>query len=166
MKYIFYTGAVLQYCQYLLHLASHNFLFRHKPGGLNLYVLVVLFLRKLIVSYMLKAKAVPLHATKTLGGEEVQLLLILDLGTRWGWVASVMPRPRFILGERTPGTHWTGGWVDPRAGLAQRLEEKSFHLCWGSNLNSPVVQPLARHYTDWATRITVSYMYLRICNEV
>jgi hypothetical protein len=20
-------------------------------------------------------------------------------------------------GERTPGTHWTGGWVGPRAGL-------------------------------------------------
>jgi hypothetical protein len=30
------------------------------------------------------AKAVPLHATKALGGEEVQLLLILDLGTTWG----------------------------------------------------------------------------------
>jgi hypothetical protein len=28
-----------------------------------------------------KAKAVPLHAMKALGGEEVQLLLILDLGT-------------------------------------------------------------------------------------
>jgi hypothetical protein len=30
-----------------------------------------------------KAKAVPLHAMQALGGEEVQLLLILDLGTRW-----------------------------------------------------------------------------------
>jgi hypothetical protein len=28
------------------------------------------------------AKALPLHAMKALGGEEVQLLLILDLGTR------------------------------------------------------------------------------------
>jgi hypothetical protein len=27
-------------------------------------------------------KAVPLHAMKELGGEEVQLLFILDLGTR------------------------------------------------------------------------------------
>jgi hypothetical protein len=31
----------------------------------------------------IKAKAVPLHTT-TVGGEEVQLLLIHDLGTRWG----------------------------------------------------------------------------------
>jgi hypothetical protein len=24
---------------------------------------------------------------------------------------------RFTPGERSPGTHWIGGWVDPRAGL-------------------------------------------------
>jgi hypothetical protein len=31
------------------------------------------------------------------------------------WSAS---RPcRFTPGEGTPGTHWIGGWVDPRAGL-------------------------------------------------
>jgi hypothetical protein len=30
-----------------------------------------------------KAKAVPLHAMKALGGRGVQILLILDLGTRW-----------------------------------------------------------------------------------
>jgi hypothetical protein len=29
-------------------------------------------------------EAVLLHAMEALGGEEVQLLLILDLGTRWG----------------------------------------------------------------------------------
>jgi hypothetical protein len=31
-----------------------------------------------------KAKVVPLHGTKALVGEEEYLLLILDLGTRWG----------------------------------------------------------------------------------
>jgi hypothetical protein len=25
--------------------------------------------------------------------------------------------PRFILGKGPPGTHWTGGWQGPRAGL-------------------------------------------------
>jgi hypothetical protein len=40
---------------------------------------------------------------------------ILDLGIRRRWSAS---RPiRFIPGERAPGTHWIGGWVDPKAGL-------------------------------------------------
>jgi hypothetical protein len=36
------------------------------------------------LSRRIKAKAVPLHATQGLGGEEVKLLLILHLGTRWG----------------------------------------------------------------------------------
>jgi hypothetical protein len=54
---------------------------------------------------------------RRLGVEEVQLLLILDLGTKWGWVVSVTLRPRFIPEERTPATHCTGGWVNPRAGL-------------------------------------------------
>jgi hypothetical protein len=31
-----------------------------------------------------RQKKVPLHAMKALGGEEVWLLLILTLGTRWG----------------------------------------------------------------------------------
>jgi len=34
-----------------------------------------------------------------LGGEEIYLLLILDLGSRWGWVVSVTPRPRFAPGK-------------------------------------------------------------------
>jgi hypothetical protein len=40
-----------------------------------------------------------------------------SFSTRWGWVVSVTPRPRFSPGERTPGTHRTGGWVGPTAGL-------------------------------------------------
>jgi hypothetical protein len=35
-----------------------------------------------------------------------------------------MPRPRFTPGERTPGTHRTGGWVGPRAGLAKEARRK------------------------------------------
>jgi hypothetical protein len=43
------------------------------------------------------------------------LLLIHDLGTRWGLVVSVTPWPRFTPGERTLSTHCTGGWVGLRA---------------------------------------------------
>jgi hypothetical protein len=55
--------------------------------------------------YILKAKAVPLHAMKALGGR--------------GAIAPTHThtRPRFSRGERTPGTHCTGGWVGLRAGL-------------------------------------------------
>jgi hypothetical protein len=34
-------------------------------------------------------------------------------GSEW----SVSRPDRFTLGERAPGTHWTGGWVDPRVSL-------------------------------------------------
>jgi hypothetical protein len=47
------------------------------------------------VHYTYKAKAVPLHAIKASGREDVYLLLILDLGTRCGeWSAS---RPGLAL---------------------------------------------------------------------
>jgi hypothetical protein len=48
----------------------------------------------------------------------------LDLGTVGGqWLTS---RPgRFTSGERAPGTHWIGGWVDLRAGLDD-LEKRKF----------------------------------------
>jgi uncharacterized membrane protein len=46
------------------------------------------------------------------------------------------------------------GWA-PEPFWTQRLEEKSFRLCRGSNLDRPVIQPVARHYTDWATRLTL-----------
>jgi hypothetical protein len=52
-----------------------------------------------------------------MGGEDISLLLIHDLGTRWGWVVSVTPRPRFTPTERSPGTQWTGSLVGLRAGL-------------------------------------------------
>jgi hypothetical protein len=46
-----------------------------------------------------KAKATP---RRRLWGEEIFLLLILDLGIRWVLVVSVTPRPYFSPGERIP----------------------------------------------------------------
>jgi hypothetical protein len=39
------------------------------------------------------------------------------------------------------------GWA-PESVWTQRPEEKSFHLCRGSNLDRSVVQPVGRHYSD------------------
>jgi hypothetical protein len=76
-----------------------------------------------------------------------------------GWVVSVRPRPRFIPGERTPGTLWTGGWVGPELVWTQRLQKKILCLCWGSNPDCPVVQSVVKHYTElpWL---------LRACNNI
>jgi len=46
-------------------------------------------------------------------------LLFHDRGTRRGWLVSSTPRPHFTPRER-PGTHFTGGWEGPRAGLDGR----------------------------------------------
>jgi hypothetical protein len=54
-------------------------------------------------------------------------------------------------GERTLGTHCTGGWVGLRAGLDTEDRGKIICPCRGSNLDRPVVQSVSRHYTDLAT---------------
>jgi hypothetical protein len=58
-------------------------------------------------------------------------------------------RPRFTPGERTPGTHWIGGWVGPRAGLDEEARRKKSSASVGDR--TPVVQSVVSHYTDWAT---------------
>jgi hypothetical protein len=67
------------------------------------------------------------------------------------WSAS---RPGRALppGKRTPGTHCTGGWVNPRAGLDREVRGKISCPCQGSNLDRPVVQsvvarPCIERYT-------------------
>jgi hypothetical protein len=58
-----------------------------------------------------------------LGGDEVWFLLILKLGTRWRWVVSVTPQPRFALGERTPSPYWIGDWVGRSGHRGQRKNQ-------------------------------------------
>jgi hypothetical protein len=96
---------------------------------------------------------------RRLRGEEVQLLLIHDLGTRWGWVVSITHRPRFTPRERTPGTHWTGGWVGPTAGMDTEARGKLLCHRRGSNLDRPVIQPVIRHYTAWANPAPIILEY-------
>jgi hypothetical protein len=51
-------------------------------------------------------------------------------------------------GEKTPGTHCTGGWMELRAGLKERLQEKFFP---SAGDRTPLVQFVVRHYANWAT---------------
>jgi hypothetical protein len=53
---------------------------------------------------------------KTYGGVDAYNYILLTSALAGGeWSA---PRPgRFTPGERALGTHWIGGWVDPKAGL-------------------------------------------------
>jgi hypothetical protein len=68
----------------------------------------------------------------------------------WGeWSAS---RPgRFTPRERAPVTHWIGGWMGPRAVLDAVMKRKIPSPRRESNPRTPIVQPVAQRYTDWAT---------------
>jgi hypothetical protein len=54
-----------------------------------------------------------------------------------GQVVSVTPRPHFSPGKRTPGTHCTGGWVGPRAGLDTEARGKILSPLQGIEPRSP-----------------------------
>jgi hypothetical protein len=54
-----------------------------------------------------------------------------------GLVVSIMPQPRFTPRKRTPGTHWKGGWVGPRASLDAGARRKILCTCRGSNPDHP-----------------------------
>jgi hypothetical protein len=99
-------------------------------------------------------RAVPLHAMKALGGRHYSSytfsISALD-GCEWS--ASRPDRALAPGKEPSVPTVQEDGWA-PEPVWTQRLQEKSSCLCGGSNLDRPVVQPVARHYTDWATRLT------------
>jgi hypothetical protein len=86
---------------------------------------------------------------EALGVEEIELLLILDLGTTWSeWSASRSSRalaPR--KGPPLP-TGQENDWVGPRAGLDIQATGKIHFHCRGSNPDCPVIQSIVRHYTD------------------
>jgi hypothetical protein len=66
---------------------------------------------------------------------------------------SVSRTGRFIPKKRAPGTHWIGGCVGPRAILDTVVKKKIPSPRRESNSTTPIVQPVAQRYTDWATDI-------------
>jgi hypothetical protein len=74
---------------------------------------------------------------KAYGAVDVYIHIFLTSALVGGeWSAS---RPgRFTSGERVPGTHWIGGWVDPSADL-NNVEKRTFLILPGREL-----RPLGR----------------------
>jgi len=63
------------------------------------------------------------HTMKTFEVVEVQLHAFLTSALDGGeWSTSRLGR--FTSGERAPGTHRIGGWMDPRAGLVAVVKRK------------------------------------------
>jgi hypothetical protein len=63
----------------------------------------------------------------------------------------IAPRPgRFTTRKSDTGTHWIGGSVGPRAILNTVVKRKIPSPRRESNPRTPIVQPVAQRYTDWA----------------
>ena len=119
-------------------------------------------LTKVYVNCMVKkVKCTVVQALRLCTGRTVHrgsrgiALLFHDHSPRRGWGVGVTPQPLFTPQER-PGTHWTGGWVGPKAGLDR---------CGKSRLppgfNPQTIRPVTSHYTDYATRPTFLFMAMR-----
>jgi hypothetical protein len=72
--------------------------------------------------------------------------LILDMDTVW--VSGQIHAPAARYPRENPATDWIGGSVGLGAGLEAEAAGEILCLCRGSNPDRPVVQPVARHYTD------------------
>jgi hypothetical protein len=77
-------------------------------------------------------------------------------------VSSQLHAPgRFTPRERAPGTYCIGGWVGTRAVLDALVKRKIPSPHPESNPRTPIVQPVAQRYTDWAiTALFVRYGFL------
>jgi hypothetical protein len=79
---------------------------------------------------------------EALGGEKIYSYSFSTSALDGGeWSASRLGR------AFAPGTHWTGGWVGPRAGLDTEDTGKIPCPRRESNPDRSVVQSVVRHYT-------------------
>jgi hypothetical protein len=101
---------------------------------------VLNFGTKLFLYWSLKVK-VPRNRPEGPEGGRGIALLFLDLGARRGWVISTTPRP--LYPRERHGTHYTGGWVGPRAGLDGCGKSRP-----PPGFDPRTVQPVASRYTD------------------
>ena len=81
-------------------------------------------------------------------------ITIFTLDARWGWVVNATTQLLFLANR--PGTHCTGDWVGPRAGL-DGCRKSHIH-----RFDPWTIQPIASCYTDYtisALKVTL-YFYI------
>jgi hypothetical protein len=95
-----------------------------------------------------KAKAVPLDAMKALGVRRYSPYSFSTAALDEGELSGSRPGSALLPGKGPPIPIVQEAEWAPEPVWIQRLQEKFFRLCRGLNLDSPVVQSVARHYTD------------------
>jgi hypothetical protein len=108
-------------------------------------------------------EAVPLHATKALGGESRYSSYSFSTSALDGgeWSASRPGHTLALVKGPLVRIVEEAGWAAELI-WTQRLRGKILCVCRGSDLAHPVVQPVARHYTDWVTQLTLQLILVFI----
>jgi len=65
---------------------------------------------------------------------------ILNLGTGWRWVTSLMPRPLYLQ-RKSPWYQLIGGWMGPRDSM--KILDKRKISCSCQDWNAQIVQPVS-----------------------
>jgi hypothetical protein len=102
----------------------------------------------------MQSKSVPLPSCRNQEWEEVYLLPNHDLGTRWGWVVDVTPRPSFYPREWTTGTNWIEGRVGLRAGMDKQARGNFLCPYRGPNPGGPVCSSQALYWLSYPSSLT------------
>jgi hypothetical protein len=82
-------------------------------------------------------KAQPLQAMEMQGERRYRSYSFLTLGLDGDQWSASRPGHALAPGERTPGTHWTAGWVGPRASLDTEARGKNLLPLPGIEPQSP-----------------------------
>jgi hypothetical protein len=92
---------------------------------------------------------------KAYRGVDVYIHVFLTSALVGGELSASRPG-RFTAGERSPGTHWRGGWVGPRAGMDDVEKRKILPL---PELELRSLGRLARSQSLYRLRHHGSYLY-------
>jgi hypothetical protein len=111
----------------------------------------------------LKIKVVPLHAMEAhLGERRYTSYFFLTSALEGGERSASRPGRALPPGKEPPGTHCIGGWRGQEPVRMQRLKEKSSA---SAGDQTPVIQSVLRHYTDWAKLVIKKQAFTGISAE-
>ena len=72
----------------------------------------------LSIAYVVNGEVHPISFHEDRGWVEERVYSFINLAAKRGWVVNAKPHRLYPL--ECPGTHCTGGWVGPMAGLVER----------------------------------------------
>lgn len=106
---------------------------------------------------VIECKVIPLHTMRAYRGRRGIALPIIDFDTRWREACRQTSHTSCLTHGKNPGTHATGSWLVPRAGLGYFGEEKT-------STRIRTTDHPARSYSLYGLHYPTS-LYIMSCNN-